>query len=90
MDDDASLAEISDRLQRAEFAGYAESQANCCYAKSNKYWTRDPANIPWENFHTLGQIPVFGEDVQTEEEHKNDPVSSADTGGVRANGRCCS
>ncbi len=66
VDDDDALAEISDRLKQAEFSGTVETEANCCYAKSNKYWTRDPADIPWENFHTLGAIPVFGEDTQAE------------------------
>ena len=34
----------------------------CCYAKSDKYWVTDPAGIAWETFHTLGSIPVFGDD----------------------------
>jgi catechol 2,3-dioxygenase-like lactoylglutathione lyase family enzyme len=85
VDDDESLAEITDRLKRAEFSGYAESEANCCYAKSNKYWTRDPANIPWENFHTLGQIPVFGDDTQPSAE----TIPSADSSGEKSDGRCC-
>lgn len=62
VDDDEDLANITQRLKQAEYAGVAESEANCCYAKSNKYWTRDPADIPWENFHTLGDIEVYGED----------------------------
>lgn len=40
----------------------AQKQAACCYAESDKYWTVDPQGIPWEAFHTLGQIPVFGQD----------------------------
>lgn len=35
----------------------------CCYAKSNKYWVTDPTGIAWETFHTLGRIPVYGEDT---------------------------
>lgn len=34
----------------------------CCYAKSDKYWVTDPTGIAWETFHTLGRIPVYGED----------------------------
>lgn len=35
----------------------------CCYAKSGKYWVTDPTGIAWETFHTLGRIPVYGEDT---------------------------
>jgi catechol 2,3-dioxygenase-like lactoylglutathione lyase family enzyme len=40
-----------------------EKDANCCYARSDKYWVTDPAGIAWETFHSLGTIPVYGEDV---------------------------
>ena len=32
-------------------------------AKSDKYWVTDPTGIAWETFHTLGRIPVYGEDT---------------------------
>ena len=35
----------------------------CCYAKSDKYWVTDPTGIAWEIFHTLGNIPVYGENT---------------------------
>ena len=90
VDDDASLAEITERLKQAEFSGYAESEANCCYAKSNKYWTRDPADIPWENFHTLGEIPVFGEDTQPAEDAVAESACCPDSGADSRSGGCCS
>ncbi len=31
--------------------------------KSDKYWVTDPTGIAWETFHTLGSIPVYGEDT---------------------------
>ena len=37
-----------------------ENNTACCYAKSDKYWVNDPQDIPWETFHTLDGIPVFG------------------------------
>jgi hypothetical protein len=40
-----------------------ESEQPCCYAKSDKYWVTDPTGIAWETFHTLGSIPVYGEDT---------------------------
>ncbi len=38
-----------------------DSEVACCYAKSDKYWVTDPQGIAWETFHTLANIPVFGE-----------------------------
>lgn len=43
-----------------------QKDASCCYAKSDKYWTLDPQGIPWESFHTLDSIPVFGADTRSE------------------------
>lgn len=65
VDSDQELAEIETRFKQAEYTGLKEANRNCCYAKSNKYWTMDPANIPWENFHTLDSIPTFGESAET-------------------------
>ena len=41
----------------------SEQEQPCCYARSNKYWVTDPTGIAWETFHTLGSIPVYGEDT---------------------------
>ncbi|MCG8413155.1 MAG: glyoxalase/bleomycin resistance/dioxygenase family protein [Pseudomonadales bacterium] len=62
VDSDEQLGEISSRLQSAGFGGNPEQDAKCCYAHSNKYWTKDPADIPWESFHTLGEIPTYYND----------------------------
>ena len=61
VDNDAELKEIEDRLREAELTGHKEDNKNCCYARANKYWTMDPAKIPWENFRTLDSIPTFGD-----------------------------
>lgn len=61
VDSDEELASL-----REQVAGSVEVQdqpgAQCCYASSNKYWTQDPAGVPWETYHTLGNIPLFGAD----------------------------
>ncbi|MBC8751398.1 MULTISPECIES: ArsI/CadI family heavy metal resistance metalloenzyme [Paraburkholderia] len=53
-------------LREQVVAGSVEIQdqpgAQCCYAASDKYWTQDPAGVPWETYHTLGDIPLFGAD----------------------------
>ena len=56
------LKEIEGRLAAAELPALAQTDAACCYAKSDKHWTLDPQGVAWESFHTLAQIPVFGVD----------------------------
>ena len=58
------LGEMHTRLQGLQGTVTAETDAACCYAKSDKYWATDPQGIAWETFHTLDTIPVFGEDVR--------------------------
>ncbi len=37
-----------------------EGATTCCYAESVKHWVTDPQGVAWEQFQTLGDIPVFG------------------------------
>ena len=60
----SELGEMHNRLQGLQDKIIAETDAACCYAKSDKYWATDPQGIAWETFHTLDAIPVFGEDAQ--------------------------
>jgi hypothetical protein len=64
-DSDAELESLNDQLQRADVQTAAEKDITCCYARSNKYWVKDPAGIAWETFHSLGSAPVYGEDVES-------------------------
>jgi len=60
-DSDAELAEVRARFEAADAAStLAEPGAHCCYAHSNKHWVQDPQGTPWEAFHTLDSIPVWG------------------------------
>jgi catechol 2,3-dioxygenase-like lactoylglutathione lyase family enzyme len=59
-DDDDGLAVIRERLQQAGIAGSRQAETACCYARSDKYWIRDPQGIAWEAFRTLESIPTFG------------------------------
>ena len=54
------------RMTAAEVAALDQSDAACCYARSDKYWTTDPQGIPWETFHTLDSIPVYGDTARAE------------------------
>jgi hypothetical protein len=55
------LEELGVRLAQADVAITAQKGADCCYAKSDKYWTIDPQGIAWESFHTLDSVPMYGE-----------------------------
>jgi len=61
VESEAELTEMHTRLANAELPMEAQIGANCCYAKSDKYWTVDPQGIAWEAYHTLDSIPAFGE-----------------------------
>jgi lactoylglutathione lyase len=55
------LSELEARLKAAAMPSVEERTAACCYAKSDKTWVEDPQGVPWEVFHTLGTIPIYGE-----------------------------
>jgi extradiol dioxygenase family protein len=64
LDTDEELRGMHDQLEAADSQLIQESEQACCYARANKYWISDPTGIAWETFHTLGSIPVYGEDTQ--------------------------
>ena len=54
-----TLAEFGQRLQQADAATVAEPGALCCYAQSDKFWSRDPQGMRWEAFHTFGDATTY-------------------------------
>jgi len=66
-DSDEAVDDIQQRLRAAHIKGMDETDVNCCYANSNKYWTVDTAGIAWEQFHTLSEIPTFGDRPQRDD-----------------------
>jgi catechol 2,3-dioxygenase-like lactoylglutathione lyase family enzyme len=60
VDSGEELEALHADLEAAGRTVTAEPGANCCYARSDKYWVTDPAGIAWESFHTLGAIPMVG------------------------------
>jgi hypothetical protein len=65
---DAELKALRVGIIEAQAPVLAQKEASCCYAKSDKYWTTDPQGIPWETFHSLGSVPVYGEDTRSAEQ----------------------
>jgi len=55
------LHEVYDRLRQAGGEIIEQGQTTCCYAKSEKSWTSDPAGISWETFHTTGESTIYGD-----------------------------
>lgn len=80
---DDELRGMQAQLQAADARMIQEDAQNCCYAHSDKYWVTDPNGIAWETFHTLGSIPIYGEDTAV----FNHGTSSTP---VAAKGTCCS
>jgi catechol 2,3-dioxygenase-like lactoylglutathione lyase family enzyme len=60
LDSDEEFQAMHAQLAAADAGLVEEIGANCCYAKSDKYWVTDPAGVAWETYHTLGSIPMFG------------------------------
>lgn len=63
VDSGEELAALRAQVRAAEIAAFDQSQAACCYARSDKHWINDPQGIAWETFHTLDRIPTFGADA---------------------------
>lgn len=95
-DNAEELVALKDRAEAADMALLDEGQATCCYARSDKHWVTDPQGIAWEHFHTLGNVPVFGESRPTESANADSaccaprapqgkPIGIA----VKSNSSCC-
>ncbi|TXC62068.1 glyoxalase/bleomycin resistance/dioxygenase family protein [Piscinibacter aquaticus] len=92
-DDAEELAELRARAEAADMALLDEGETTCCYARSEKHWVTDPQGIAWEQFHTLGNIPVFNEGAKPAEAAaacctpttRGKPVAIP----VKAAGSCC-
>jgi hypothetical protein len=53
------LTELGARLQAAGQAVVPEAGAECCHARSDKFWSQDPQGTRWETFHTIGRITTY-------------------------------
>ena len=60
-DTEEELAALKAQAEAADMTLLDVGETTCCYARSDKYWVTDPQGIAWEQFHTLGSIPVFSE-----------------------------
>jgi catechol 2,3-dioxygenase-like lactoylglutathione lyase family enzyme len=96
VESDEELKGMREQLAAADAGLVEEIGANCCYAKSDKYWVTDPQGIAWETYRSLGSIPMFGADpeatAQTETDGCCGPADatvSAAMFSVKARSGCC-
>jgi predicted lactoylglutathione lyase len=60
-DNGDELKEIYARLHKTGGNIIEQGQTSCCYAKSEKSWIDDPADISWETFLTTGENIDYGD-----------------------------
>ena len=68
VDDVRELAAIDTRLKQAALSVRNQCDAHCCYARSDKAWSVDPAGLSWETFYTHGESITYGGDHAQREE----------------------
>lgn len=83
VEDRGELAEVYERLRRAERPVVEEGETTCCYAFSEKSWIDDPQGVQWETFLTTGENTVYGTDEIR-------PKHAKGTEGACGDPRCCS
>jgi catechol 2,3-dioxygenase-like lactoylglutathione lyase family enzyme len=64
VDSGEELAVLRQQAAQAGISALDQPGAACCYARSDKHWIEDPQGVAWETFHTLGSVPVYGENAQ--------------------------
>jgi catechol-2,3-dioxygenase len=67
VEEGSELAEITERLKKADLGVYDEGATTCCYAESNKAWTKDPSGIAWEAYQTMADVDVFNTKDESQE-----------------------
>lgn len=56
---DEELHEIHTRLIDANQRVMTEQGVECCYAKSDKHWAKDPQGLAWETFRSLDSVQHY-------------------------------
>ena len=63
-EDETELAQVYDRLARAERPIVEAKNATCCYHNSDKQWIADQQGVAWETFFTYGESIVYGQSTR--------------------------
>ncbi len=100
VESDEELKELREYAAKAGIAALDQTDTSCCYAKSDKYWIEDPQGVAWETFHTLGSVPIYGEETARTKEacciplaksadSKNEAACCVPTGKGESKAACC-
>jgi catechol 2,3-dioxygenase-like lactoylglutathione lyase family enzyme len=89
VESDAELTELRKQVAAAQIAALDQPDAECCYVRSDKYWTTDPQGIAWETFHTLESIPVYGDNGREEARACCAPDAPSGNPEENKSGACC-
>jgi len=65
VDSDEELNALRGQIGGAEIAAFDQPDAQCCYARSDKYWITDPQGIAWETYRTLGEAEIYGAETRS-------------------------
>ena len=86
VDSAEELTALREQAAAADIATAEQTNATCCYARSDKHWITDPQGIAWETFHTLESIPIYGDSERVEQKPGccSNPGSPSDKPGA-----CC-
>jgi len=58
----AALQNAQVLFEKNAIKGKEDKGAVCCYKESNKYWVQDPTGIVWENYYSMKDVEIFGQD----------------------------
>ncbi len=61
VEDQQELAEVFERLKKAERPVVDQGDTTCCYANSTKRWISDPDGVAWEAFMTHGDATDYAD-----------------------------
>src|SRR5205814_8503388 len=89
VESDTELKAMREQLTAADAGFVEQTDAACCYARSDKYWVTDPQGVAWETFHTLDSVPVYGEDTRAAAMQSACCIPLATTASEARAGACC-
>src|ERR1043166_8692981 len=76
VDSDEELKSMRAQLGAAGADVVEQTDAACCYAKSDKHWVMDPSGLAWETFRTLGNVPTYGNDTLDKTDDRSEEHTS--------------
>ncbi len=93
VDEGSELDAIRERMQNAEMALFDEGETVCCYAKSDKSWVGDPAEIAWEVYQTMDDAQLFSQSEAVDSKAESTSLEQSAGGccapAPKAQSACC-